>query len=126
MKLILTRGFFAAVLLLGMAVSMSSCYKVKDSVAKVTVLDANGNPVANAEVVLRPEASDPLETRTFKWTDVTATTDAAGVATFNFNEDFEAGMAGLLVLTIDVPPYTSVGIIKVEEQVTNEKTVELP
>lgn len=126
MKRLFTLKTLFTFLLVGSMAALTSCGKTKDSIAKITVLDSAGNPVANTTVLLKPESSDPNETREFMWESVEATTDAKGVATFNFTEDFKAGSAGLLVLTIDVPPYESVGIIKVVEEEVNEKTVELP
>lgn len=129
MKKFALKSLFVMSLFLGLAVSLGSCGKVKDSIARVTVInETTGQPMNGVTVILRPESTNGQTN--FKWEEVTATTDAKGVATFNFNEDYEAGQAGLFVLTIDVETgsdyHTSVGIIKVEEQTTNEKTVEVP
>jgi len=116
-------------LMLGSVLSLNSCGKLEASVAKVTVIDkTTGLPMAGVTVVLRPE-STVTPAPPFKWDKVEAKTDAKGVATFDFSGDYENGQAGLFVLTIDVESnvnyYTSVGIIKVEEQMINEKTVEI-
>ena len=131
MKTFAKSGLFALFLLIGIGLLSSSCGRIKDSTAKITVIDSTtGLPVTNATVKVRPESSYATPPADFQWEEREAQTDASGVATFNFNEDYEAGQAGLLVLTIDVTvggtDYTSVGIIKVEEQQTNEKTVEVP
>lgn len=130
MKKFALKSLFVMSLFLGLAVSLGSCGKVKDSIARVTVInETTGQPMNGVTVILRPESTTGGNP-TFRWDEVTAVTDAKGVATFNFNEDYEAGQAGLFVLTIDVESgtdyNTSVGIIKVEEQTTNEKTVEIP
>ncbi len=111
---------------IAIAPALTSCGKVKDSLAKVTVVDkATGQPMNGVTVTLRPVSSDPMSTAEFRFESIEAQTDAKGVATFNLSEYYEAGQAGLMVLTIDAAGQTDVGIIKVEEQVTNEKTVEL-
>ncbi len=111
---------------IAIAPSLTSCGKVKDSLAKVTVVDkATGQPMNGVTVTLRPVSSDPASTSTFRFESIEAQTDAKGVATFNLSEYYEAGQAGLMVLTIDAAGQTDVGIIKIEEQETNEKTVEL-
>jgi hypothetical protein len=52
-------------------------------------------------------------------------TGGDGVATFNFNDLFKRGQAGFAVLDIEVESGSlmGTGIIKVEENKTNEATV---
>ena len=55
----------------------------------------------------------------------TAYTNAAGIATFNYNEIYQLGQAGVAVL--DIEAYKGnrqgQGIIKIEAEKTNEETV---
>ena len=128
MKQFAFKSLFVMSLFLGVAIMLGSCGKIKDSTARITIIDkTTGDPMNGVTVRLRPESTTGATN--FKFESFEATTDAKGVATFNFNEEFEAGQAGLFVLTIDVLAggidYSSVGIIKVEEQMVNEKTVEV-
>lgn len=111
-------------LLLSMSTVLSSCGKVKESIAKVTVIDGTtGDPVVGALVYLRAVSTNG--NTAYRFTPFSAQTDAKGVATFNLSEYYEAGQAGLMLLTIDVDAQQDVGIIKIVEQETTEKTVEL-
>lgn len=103
--------------------TVSSCYKEKSTTAVVTVLDVADAPVSGASVKLYYKyASDSLgvELRL----DKTGTTDASGKVTFDYTEEFKSGQAGLSVLDIEVDGDV-LGIIKIEEEVQNEETVNL-
>lgn len=101
---------------------LDSCSKPKDTVAIITIVDANGDPVAGALVHLIGYDSTGAEGGRI---DVEATSDASGKATFNFNDLYKRGSAGFAVLEIEVSKDAMVGtgIIKVEEEKTNETTV---
>jgi len=111
------RNTFLFTALLVLVFSVSSCYKKKDTIAKVTVLDANSSPVGGAEV--RLYYGPVVDSARI---DELGTTDAAGLATFNFNELYKSGQAGFAVLDIYVGGVV-VGIIKIEEETTSEETV---
>ena len=114
------RKFFTGALLLTVVFAVQSCYKKKDTLAVVTVMDSANSPVGGAEVRLYYAGADPDSLRV----DQTATTDAAGKATFNFNDLYKSGQAGFAVLDIEVNG-SIVGIIKIEEEVTSEETVSI-
>lgn len=114
------RNTFLIVALVSLVFSISSCYRKKDTIAKVTVLDANNAPVGGAEVRLYYGVSADSAR-----IDQTSSTDAAGLATFNFNDLYKSGQAGFAVLDIYVNG-TILGIIKVEEETTSEETVVIP
>lgn len=109
--------------------TFASCNKTKDSIAKITVVDSNEAGVANATVTVRPESSTGRPPEEWIWESKEKSTDAVGVATFNFNAEFKEGQAGLVVLTIDIEKngvkFESAGIIKVEEETTTEQTVQV-
>ena len=102
--------------------SMDSCKKPQDTVAIITIVDANAAPVAGALVRLVGYDSMGNEGTRI---DVEATSDASGKATFNFNDLYKRGSAGFAVLEIEVSKDAMIGtgIIKVEEEKTNETTV---
>lgn len=102
---------------------ISSCYKEKSTTAVVTVLDVANAPVPGASVKLYYKyASDSLGTDLRL--DKTQTTDASGKATFDYTDEFKSGQAGLSVLDIEVDG-DILGIIKIEEEVQSEETVNL-
>ena len=57
--------------------------------------------------------------------DTTQVTNAAGSVSFNFSEYYKQGQAGFAVLDIEATKgsLTGIGIIKIEEEMTNEQTV---
>lgn len=120
MKKIFTLTLFALALIFISGVT--SCDKKGDTIAQITVVDANNLPVGGALVNLIGRGSDGSDGGRI---DVEVTTDASGVATFNFNDLFKRGQAGFAVLDIEVSKgsLSGTGIIKVEENVTNEATV---
>ncbi len=109
------------VLMMFVAVSVvfSSCYKKKDTIAVITVVDASESPVAGAEVVLTYVDDPDIQREDLEQT---GTTDGSGKVSFNYNELYKSGQAGVFVLDVIVDGVT-VGIIKVEEETTSEETV---
>lgn len=98
----------------------SSCRKEKDTNAIITVVNGSENPVPGVSVRLYIQsASRPVR----DGIDVTETTNANGVASFNFNDLYELGQAGFAVLDIDIKNGASTGIIKIEEETDNKQTV---
>jgi len=110
------------VLVLSISFAFTSCYRKKDTIARVTVLDSAGLPVGGAEVKLYYDGTggDARE-----YLEQTNTTDASGIATFNYNDLFKSGQAGFAILDIDVNGVVKVGIIRIEEETTNEETVSI-
>lgn len=104
------------VLFAGFTVAMSSCYRKKDTIAVITVVDSSENPVSGAEVILNwgDATREDLEQK--------ATTDASGKATFNYNELYKSGQAGVFVLDVYVNEVVY-GIIRVEQEETSEETI---
>lgn len=102
------------------------CRKKKDTSAEITVRSAGGAAVANAQVVLYPTGSQQGSVINDAIYD-TAYTNLEGVATFHFNDVYQLGQAGVVVLNIRAKSGSDVGegIIKIEEEVKNEETVYL-
>ncbi len=99
------------------------CRKKEDTIAEITVLDAANQVVAGARVLIYGQSTtnQPADVVLYD----TTLTNAAGVATFNFNDEYQLGQAGVAVLNIDVQKgaLTGQGIIKVEQEVTSIETV---
>lgn len=121
MKKIFTLTLFALALIF-VGGNLTSCDKQEDTLAVITVLDSAGLPINGATVRVVGRGSDGSEPGRI---DLESTTGADGKATFNFNDLFKRGQAGFAVLDIEVAKGALVGtgIIKVEENLTNEATV---
>ncbi len=118
-KRFLTLGFFALL----SVVTIVGCRKKADTIAEITVLDANNQAVSGARVVIYSQSTTNQPANVVLYD--TTTTNSAGVAIFNFNDVYQLGQAGVAVLNIDVQKdaLTGQGIIKVEQEVTSEETV---
>lgn len=101
-------------------ISIGSCRKKEDTIAKVYVLDQNNSRVSGATVELIGEGSEGT-VREPK----TATTNEQGEATFNYNDIYQLGQCGVAIFKIKASLGGAVGhgIIKVEQEETTEETV---
>ncbi|MEY4351436.1 MAG: hypothetical protein ACO29Z_00085 [Crocinitomicaceae bacterium] len=110
---------FAAITL----VSLTSCRKKLDTIAHIYVKDETNASVSNAMVVLygTNTQSTPQQVAVYD----TAYTNANGLASFNYNELYQLGQAGVAVLDIKAQKGNKVGqgIIKIEPETINEETV---
>jgi len=100
--------------------ALQSCFKVDETIASVTVLNAAGTPVPGAEVHLFKFGNDgPARF------DTTQFTNGSGIASFNFSDFYEAGQSGFAVLDVEVTKGSLLGsgIIKIEEQETSEEII---
>ena len=104
-------------------VSLSACRKKMDTVAHIYVKDETNASVSNAMVVLygTNTKQTPQQVAVFD----TAYTNANGLATFNYNELYQLGQAGVAVLDIKAQKGNKIGqgIIKIEAEKVNEETV---
>lgn len=113
----------AVLVVAGIVLSSSGCRKKKDTIAKVYVYDTANDPVSGASVRLRGESTvSPSPPVTL---DKTSSTNASGEATFDFNDVYQLGQAGVAVLNIEASygGMTGTGIIKVEQETTSEEAV---
>lgn len=112
------------ILSFGLLLAVSySCVKKEDTIAKIEVRDENNSLVEEAMVVLHGTSTCNCPSQVVVYD--TAFTNAAGIATFNYNEIYQLGQAGVAVL--DIEAYKGnrqgQGIIKIEAEKTNEETV---
>lgn len=100
------------------------CRKKKDTVAEITVKNASGQVVAGAKVRVFPEPTQQEGSGTLLW-DYSTTTNSAGVASFNFNDVYQLGQAGVVVANIEATANgsTGTGVIKVDQEATSTATV---
>jgi hypothetical protein len=104
-------------------IGLNACVKKEDTIAKIEVRDENNALVEQAMVVLHGTSTCNCPSQVVVYD--TAYTNAAGIATFNYNEIYQLGQAGVAVL--DIEAYKGnrqgQGIIKIEAEKTNEETV---
>lgn len=83
----------------------TSCRKKLDTVANIYIKDENNASVSNAMVVLYGTNTQgtPQQVAVFD----TAYTNLNGMATFNYNELYQLGQAGVAVLDIDAKKATN-------------------
>jgi hypothetical protein len=114
--------FFSALFIVA-TVAVSGCRKKKDTIANVYVKDDNNLLVDQAMVVLygTNTAGTPQQVAVFD----TSYTNVEGMATFNYNDIYQLGQAGVAVLDIKAQKLNKIGqgIIKIEAETTNEETV---
>jgi len=118
-RTILTLAIGATVL------SIGSCRKKEDTIAKIYVLDHNNQRVAGATVELIGEETPGSTGHGAVRTPKTATTNEQGEATFNYNDIYQLGQCGVAIFKIKASLGGAVGngIIKVEQEETSEETV---
>jgi ammonia channel protein AmtB len=114
-----------AALLLFTAFGFNGCNEIEDTVAVVYVQNSLGAPVQGAEVRLFAVGSSNQTVIGELRFDTTQVTNAAGSVSFNFSEYYKQGQAGFAVLDIEATKGSleGIGIIKIEEEMTNEQTV---
>ena len=100
-----------------------SCRKKADTIANIYVRDESNAIVEDAMVVLYGTNTQgtPQVVAIFD----TAYTNTAGLASFNYNDIYQLGQAGVAVLDIKAQKLNKIGqgIIKIEPELVNEETV---
>lgn len=117
--------FLSGVVMIAMGITFAfgSCRKKGDTIVKITVRDTANALVPGAQVILYGTSTEtpikPVVRRD------TAVTNTDGIATFNFNEVYQLGQAGVAVLDISAKKDGLIGqgMIKVEEEKENTATV---
>jgi hypothetical protein len=106
------------------ALTNIGCRKKKDTIAEIMVRNSAGAAVSGATVYLYPKPSPGYENNPLLW-EFETTTNSSGVASFNFNEVYQLGQAGVVVAHIKASQGGSsgTGVIKVEEETTSTATV---
>ena len=117
------KKFIVLVVVAASALSLGSCRKKKDTIANIYVLNSTGEPQQNAMVILygTNTAGTPQQVAVFD----TAYTNLSGMASFNYNDIYQLGQAGVAVLDIKAQKQNMIGqgIIKIEAEKINEETV---
>lgn len=120
------KALFATTLIFILGAGLSSCNKEKDTKAVILVQDTTGAPVAGAYVKLFANPMQPLQADFSRLTKE-GNTGSDGRITFDYTEFYKRGQAGFAVLDITASKdtLTGEGIIRIEEEQTNEETITL-
>ncbi len=118
------KAIIVPVLLLILGSGLGACNKEKDTKATITVLDTAGAAVGGAYVKLYANPTNPLQADFSRLT-MEGTTRGDGKVTFDYSEFYKRGQAGFAVLDIlaQKDSMSGEGIIRIEEEQTNEETV---
>ena len=105
------------------AFTYTSCRKKGDTIANIYVKDETNLSVSGAMVILygTNTGNTPQQVAVFD----TLYTNSTGLASFNFNDIYQLGQAGVAVLDIKAQKLNRIGqgIIKIEAETVNEETV---
>lgn len=124
MKFIFSKAFlFLSLITVSSVFIATGCRKKKDTIANIYVKDVANLPVQGCKVILKGVSSTNNQAGVVAYD--TAFSDEDGLASFNFNDEYQLGQAGVFVLNIDAKKngLKGTGIIKIEEEVTNNETV---
>lgn len=115
---------FGAVLFMILIVGLG-CRRKQDTIAIIHVRDVANNAVVNAEVEITAESSIGTQGQVDTSIRRVAYSDNNGEATFNFNDVYQLGQAGVGIFNIKAVKgqQDGIGIIKVEQETTSEETV---
>ena len=118
------KAIIVPVALLILGSGLGACNKEKPTKATITVLDTTGSVVAGAYVKLYANPVPPLHPDFSRLT-MEGTTDGGGTVTFDYSDFYKRGQAGFAVLDIMAKKdsMSGEGIIRIEEEQTNEETV---
>lgn len=107
------------------ALALFSCNKVEETIATVQIVNSFGSPVSGATVRLYAVGSVDADQIGEIRFDTTQVTNGSGKVSFNFSDFYEQGQAGFVVLDIEAEKGSlyGQGIIKIEEEETNEESV---
>ena len=110
---------------------ISSCYKIENSTATITVTDKNGKVLPGTSVHIFPNPTQPSNppAELNQTLDITLIADGNGQVYVDYTSYYQLGQVGLFVLNIEATSGDTImipGIIKVEEQEDNYETIKFP
>ena len=126
-----TIRIFTSIMVVLSFFAVAGCKKEKKTIATITVVSSTGAPVPGATVKVFSSCSEcpgPAggpRFDTLKMSNLTQVTNGTGKVSYDFTEFYKKGQAGFAVLDIKVTKgaLKGDGIIKIEEETTNEETV---
>lgn len=104
-----------------------SCDKPQDTIGIITVEDLQGEPVHGAHVRVFGDPSDTVYATNKVRVDKEGTTGKSGTVEFNFEEYYEDGQSGMMVLDIEAKKdsFSAEDYIEIVHGEKNKKTVVL-
>ncbi len=119
--------FIVGIVALMVVPTFVGCRKKEDTIAKIYVRGAANEAISGASVKLMPSSTSANPSQSIN-TDIfpmSSTSNSTGEAIFNFNEVYQLGQAGVVVIDIEVQKggASGQGIIKVDQETTSEETV---
>ena len=120
------RLFLSSFLVLFSLITIIGCKKKEDTIAVIIVKNNANQTISGASVLLKAQGttSEPNSINTDIYP-LSGITNDQGRATFDFNDVYQLGQAGVAVLSIEVVAgsETGQGVIKVEQEQTTEEIV---
>ena len=120
------RLFLFSCLVLFSLITIIGCKKKEDTIAVIIVKNNANQTISGASVLLKAQGttSEPNSINTDIYP-LSGITNDQGRATFDFNDVYQLGQAGVAVLSIEVVAgsETGQGVIKVEQEQTTEEIV---
>ena len=122
------KNIFLLLVASSVVLSMGSCRKKGDTMANVYVRDESNTAVSGASVILYGTSTgNPVGTTTPGIVSINDTiyTNSSGLASFNLNDVYQLGQAGVAILNVTAKKANKIGtgIIKIEAEKTNESTI---
>lgn len=122
------KNIFLLLVASSVVLSMGSCRKKGDTMANVYVRDENNTAVENATVILYGTSTgNPVGQTTPGIVNINDTiySNSSGLASFNLNDVYQLGQAGVAILDVKAKKANKIGtgIIKIEAEKTNETTI---
>lgn len=110
---------------------ITSCYKVENTTATITVTDNNGVVLPGTSIHVFPNPTEPPDppAELNQTLDETKISDSNGRVYFDYTDYYQRGQVGLFVLNIEATSGDSImvpGIIKITEQEDNYETIKFP
>jgi hypothetical protein len=123
MKNLALKSIFGIALTAIALTPLMGCRKKGDTIAKITVRDSLDKLIVGA--LVRLDGQSTLDTPKAIIRHDSAYTNTSGVATFNYNQVYQLGQAGVAVLNITAEKdgMKGTGIIKIVEETTSSETV---
>ena len=120
------RSKTSLLILFSIVLTLSSCYKRKDTILKVYVRNSSGQVIEGAKVQIYAEPTD-TSNHNAPSVNLNALTDETGTANFNFNFLYESGQTGVAILKAKATYYSQTGeeVVKIVEETNNETFVEI-
>ncbi len=120
------RLFKLTLILFAFSFGLVSCYKKKDTILKVFVVDNIGSIVKGADVNIFAEPTDTTNQNPISLNSSTFT-DENGIAVFNLNTHYESGQTGVAIVKVKATFNNKIGesVVQIVEEIDNECNIQI-